>query len=71
MLELKHERKFFRMLWSNNPKDEGKFISYVEDNKPKTILSATVNRIYLNAMLQYNAFDKFYIFIEDLLKVNN
>jgi len=69
IIQISFLKEFTRMLWSHNQEDEKQLVSYMEEKKPKLILSATINRIYLNALRYYKHFDKFYIHIEDLLKV--
>ena len=60
------QRKFYQALWK-----EQEIVTFVEDNKPDLIWSASVNRIYLNALLSRQAYDKFLITAFDLLKVSH
>src|SRR5689334_21889473 len=69
MEQLSFLRKFTKLLWSSDPKDEDQLIPLVEQQKPKLILSATANRIYLNTVLFKHRYDLFYIRAAELSKV--
>lgn len=52
-------------LWSEAPD----LIKYVEENQPDVIMSASVNRTYLNLLLAHNRFPSFYKYTIALKKV--
>ena len=62
-------RRFFKLLWSLNANDLHKVIPFFEEQRPKIVLSATINRIYFNALLQFNFYDKFYNQISEFMKL--
>jgi len=58
-----------KLQWSANPQDEDELIPFYEGHRPKLILSASLQRIFLNALLQRHQYNKFYNYSFSLLKI--
>lgn len=62
-------RTLMQQLWSKNPNAQTKMVKILEKIRPKVILSTTCCRLLLNILVHMNRYDKFYVQVEQMMKV--